>query len=134
MSPYASDPNEERRYVLEEDKDLEDGDKRKTVFLLRNLKATQMAKIEDGMAKAQPKKKGGHVDLNVGTQVLDILDAGLVGVENFHKADGTEMTFNFQNKRERFNFYDHLSPSARQELADEITTASTLSEEEQENL
>lgn len=132
--PYGIDPNAARDYVLEEDRELEEGHKRRTVFKIRTLKSREMARIEDGMAQAQPKKKGGHIDLKVGSQVLEILDAGLVGVENFHKPNGEPLIFDLAKRKERLELYDWLSGAHRQEIADAISSGSTLTEEQVENL
>jgi hypothetical protein len=99
------------------------------------LKAKKLAKLEDELAEGQSKKKGGHLKFKTGTHVLNSLDQGLMGVENFgdveFEAGGRTAK---EDRKARDEFYDRIPPDIRRELADVITGDAEIDEEAAENL
>ena len=140
---YAVDIEQEVKYVLEDDRGLDDGDKAKPVFYIKALTATQVADVDDAVLKAKTggKKKGKKkkakdddgdvIAMHVGTTVLKILDAGLVRFENMNKANGEAVDWD-DDDRERM--YSYIPSTARQELANVIRNRSDLSEDTVKNL
>jgi len=141
---YAVDIDQEVKYVLEDDRGLEDGDKAKPVFVLKALTATQVADVDDAVLRARPgskKKKGKKkkndsddgdvIAMHVGTTVIKVLDAGLVRFENMHLSNGTSIDW---DEEDRAAMYSCIPSVARQELANEIRNRSDLSEDTVKNL
>lgn len=145
---YAVDIEQEIRYVLEDDRGLDDSDKGKPVFIFKAMSAPQVAEVDDSVLKAtagdapkgkkkklkKKRGKGGGGDvvaMHIGTSVLKILDAGLVRFENMHKPDGTPVEW---DDDDREAMYSAIPTTARQELANEIRNRSDLSEEAVKNL
>jgi hypothetical protein len=134
---YAVDIDKELRYVLEEDRELPDGDAGKPVFLIKGLSAEEAALIDDELAvtgregKGRKRKKQQEMKWRIGSSIIKILDAGLLGWQNFRTKDGKEIPWD-ETKRKRN--YNYLPEAARAEIADAIRNISDVSEEERENL
>jgi hypothetical protein len=127
------DPNQETEYVALEDRELPTD--QQTVWLLRPLRARELAKLEDNLAEGQPRKKGGHLKFKSGTHVLQTLDKGLSGVRNFGGQDlDLEADVGKAAKQKREDFYSTIPPNIRRELADVITGDAEVEPEEEENL
>ena len=127
------DPNEDVRYIAKEDRGRDEH--QQTVWILRPLKAKALAKLEDNLAQSQPKKKGGGLKFQTGTHILDALDKGLNGVENFGDVEIELGGLTVKAERQaRDEFYDRIPPEIRRELADVITGDAEIDEEATENL
>lgn len=141
---FAVDLEEVVSYVLEDDRELDDGDKAKPVFHIKSLTASQVAQIDDSILKSRvdqqsvkPKKKkkkrdrdDNIIEMHVGTVVLRILDHGLVRFDNMYTASGKKIEW---DEDDRGKMYSHIPSAARQEIANEIRNRSDLSEDEVKN-
>ena len=143
---FAVDLDEVIPYTLEDDRELDDGDKAKPIFYIRPLTASQVARIDDSILKSRTdnegdqkrkKKKRGKervtdiIEMHVGTVVLRILDAGLVKFENMWTKSGKKIDWDEDDKEK---MYSCIPSAARQEIANEIRNRSDLSEDEIKNL
>ena len=138
---YAIDTDYEKIFVLEEDRELEDNDPGKPVFILKHITSSESARIEDALiqgevhTKKNKKETVSSTNYRVGTSTLMILDAGLIRWENLNTKDGKEIVWpsNKISKDERRNLYSKLTKDMRVEIANAITDMNQLTEEDVKN-
>ncbi|MDA8122246.1 MAG: hypothetical protein M0Z38_06745 [Deltaproteobacteria bacterium] len=126
--PIAIDPTKVIEYVLLCDRDLPPEEQ--TMFELKVLTARELAKIEDGSARADV---SGNIEFRSGTQVINILNVGLKGWRNFKDAQGREVPFRENNGAPRPENWDYLTPDWRRELANAVTEQTRVTETERKN-
>lgn len=127
-------PGKRRCYVLKVDKDLARDEQSR--FLYQILKAEKYAQIQDKLVEVlggdtdDEKPKSKTMVLS-GTQVLEILCAGLVGVENYTDEDGTPILWpEAGGKAAKLDFLTTLKRAWRQELAEAILEGQTFTEKQ----
>lgn len=132
----ARKPGGTFNYVSKNDPDKENP----TVFHLKNLDASDQARIEDSLATGKAPVGGSRdedvrIEVSSGTNVLRILNAGLDGWENFKDENGNEVEFIKDGRgKPKSDMFNYLPPSLRRELSNAITEGNTLSEEQEKNL
>lgn len=109
-----------------------------TVFHLEPLSAMQSSLITDGLTAADTGT--GKVDVNIGTNHLEILRCGLVGWELFPFEDGAFAEFKTRSRPNRYGQGKQIVPtdetimmipaSAQSELVNAITEGSRVTVEE----
>ena len=137
----AVNPKDNVEYVLEEDRGKPQEEQ--TVFTLKNLTASELAKLEDSLTDYSLKTKatGGKelspedikMSLNMGSQTLRILRMGLTGWKNFKDGNGKAISFMKQGEVPREQNWDRLRPEWRREIADAITEQTKLTPNEVKN-
>jgi hypothetical protein len=129
--PIALDPKATFEYVLEDDRQLEQGEQ--TIFTLRGLTVAEEAKVADSMISSIPGQE--ELTFRSGTHQLTILRHGLRGWRNFLNGEGAEVPFETTKGSPRQvtdECLDRLSPAHRQELVAAIMDRGTISEDEGE--
>jgi len=121
----AVNPDKIVRYVLERDQKLPK--EKQTIFLLRVLKAKELADIKDSMSVVLPT---GRVIVHRETAVLKTLALGVTGWENFKGEDGNNVQF---IAGAEIN-WDYLEPDDRIELSNVIHGYARVTEQEEKNL
>lgn len=136
----AVNPKENREYVLEEDRGRPQEEQ--TVFILKNLTASELAKLEDSLTDYSLKSSATgkelspediKMSLNIGSQTLRVLRMGLVGWKNFKGEDGKDVSFMKQGETPREQNWDRLRPEWRREIANVITEQTKLTPDEVKN-
>ena len=129
--PIAIDPESQWPYTLREER----GQPNATTFKLKALTVAEEGRIRDSLASVNPTES--TVSVRSGTHELEILRAGLVGVENFFDAAGGEVPFESVRigKREVVSdkFLARLAPKHRQEIAEAIMERNTVTDAERKN-
>jgi len=137
----AITPDEEYRYILECDRDLPP--EKQTVFILRPLSYSEYTQIEDNVIESVSEVRRGYrqkkndefkMRILSGSQEKRILCSGIKRIENFKDKNGNEIIWDFHAKdNEKMKILSMLRPANRRELANAITEASYLDEDEQGN-
>lgn len=129
----AIDPTKPFKYVLREDRDAE----RPTTWMLKPLTVGEQSRIQDAVAVYD--RATEHVAVRSGTQDLEVLRLGLVGVEEFYDIDGNAVPFDDRMDK-RLNrsivtdaFLSRLRATWRVEIANAITEAAALTETDRKN-
>jgi len=134
-------PNAEYRYILECDRNLPAEEQ--TVFILRPLTYAEYTQIEDNVIESTSevrrgyRKKGGDefkMKILSGSQEKRILCSGIKRIENFKDENGNEIEWDFHWKdSDKMKVLSMLKPVYRRELANVITEASYLDEDDEQD-
>lgn len=126
----VQDPSQQIRYVLKNERKLPSEEQ--SVFLIRVLKATEQAKLEDQMTSVNINTN----IMSVGklTMELKALMIGLAGWENVKDKDGNEVEFMVDGRgKAKSENFDYLPQWARTELANAITEGNKITPEDEKN-
>lgn len=125
---FAIDPSQPFDYVLKCDRELPHEEQ--TVWELKPLDVREAAQIEDGAVLFN--SDGQEAKVASGSTTIKILQLGLKGVRNFRNRDGSEVQFTTAKKGTVVSdtFLSRIGPEHRRELANAITEAAHLSEDE----
>ncbi len=133
----ALDPREPYDYVLQSDRDLPKEEQ--TVFQLCRLSARDAARLDDEQLRGKQRDDGVEVSVLQAQHRLAVLHAGLKGWSNFKRKDSTEVEFREKGKfgdtgrRIQAGSLDMVNPAHAQEIADEILSSASLTEEQAGN-
>lgn len=129
--PIALDPKATFKYVLEDDRKVEESER--TTFTLRGLTVGEEARVADSMISSVPGED--ELSYRSGTHQLTVLRYGLRGWENFNDAEGNSVPFEITRGNPKHitdDCLDRLSARHRQELTSAILDRGAVSIEEGE--
>jgi len=115
---------ETKRYIPKCDQNEPEPDQ--TVFILKRIPLTKLAKIDDTLYQASGVGKKRTEQLKTGSQQMQILGLGLVGWENFKNNKGEDIKFQEGGHVDQFSL---IPATVRRELVDEILGDSRIDED-----
>jgi hypothetical protein len=122
---FAQNLGGEIRYVLKDDRGLEDHDPGKVVFIIKRLTARQYDTINNNLmsVSAADGESAAATTMKLGNQTSKALEFGLIRIENFHDSDGNPIPWSDQARE---SILDRLPQSVRAEVAGAILNESFL--------